>query len=172
MAAAAKIVEADGVEALSMRGLARAIGCQPSALYHHVPSRHDVLADVATRLGDALTADALYASEKAENSVLALAAVLDRLLRLADQAPNVWELLFLVNLSEGVPEWWRRLRGLAESLCAASSRTSAVSPDDFQWAALVSLAIAVGEGSRRVCRPTPWSALSGAEIVEMTLSAK
>lgn len=106
MAAAAKIVEADGVEALSMRGLARAIGCQPSALYHHVPSRHDVLADVATRLGDALTADALYASEKAENSVLALAAVLDRLLRLADQAPNVWELLFLVNLSEGVPEWW------------------------------------------------------------------
>lgn len=47
--AALRIVDADGVEALSMRRLAADLGVNPMSLYHHVPGKAAVL-DGITRL--------------------------------------------------------------------------------------------------------------------------
>lgn len=170
VATAAEIIGTMGVHSLSMRGLARALGCHPGALYHHVRSRREIVDSVAVCWGDALVADLAAASAEVGSPALALAGVLDGLLRVADETPNVWELLFLIDASDGVSEWWRRLAKLVESLCAASRHTHAGRAVGLDRAALVSLAIAVGQGCRCACRPqSPRPALRGKEIVEMTL---
>lgn len=48
--AAFDIADAEGVEALSMRRLARALGIEASSLYHYVSSRDEVLDGIVTRL--------------------------------------------------------------------------------------------------------------------------
>ena len=46
LTAALKIIDAEGVEALSMRRLGRACGVQAMSLYHHVPDKAAVIQDV------------------------------------------------------------------------------------------------------------------------------
>jgi AcrR family transcriptional regulator len=41
--AAVAIADADGLEAMTMRSLARSVGVQPMSLYHHVANKDDVL---------------------------------------------------------------------------------------------------------------------------------
>jgi AcrR family transcriptional regulator len=48
-AAALRIIDAEGVEALSMRKLAAALGVNPMSLYHHVPNKAALLAGVTRR---------------------------------------------------------------------------------------------------------------------------
>lgn len=43
MAAALRIVDRDGADALTMRGLGRELGADPMAAYHHVPNKDAVL---------------------------------------------------------------------------------------------------------------------------------
>ncbi|MGX6449275.1 TetR/AcrR family transcriptional regulator, partial [Patulibacter sp. S7RM1-6] len=43
VAAASEVVERDGPDALTMRGLARTLGVSPMALYHHVSDRDELL---------------------------------------------------------------------------------------------------------------------------------
>jgi TetR/AcrR family transcriptional regulator, tetracycline repressor protein len=46
VAAALAIIDAEGVEGFSMRGLAQALGVYPTAIYWHVPNRNALLAEV------------------------------------------------------------------------------------------------------------------------------
>lgn len=50
-AAALRLIDADGVEALTMRKLATALNANPMSLYHHVPNKEAVLAGVARTIG-------------------------------------------------------------------------------------------------------------------------
>ncbi len=49
-AAALELVDADGVEALSMRRLAAALGVDPMSIYHHVPNKQALLQAVYERV--------------------------------------------------------------------------------------------------------------------------
>jgi TetR/AcrR family transcriptional regulator, tetracycline repressor protein len=55
LAAARALVEADGIEALSMRKLAAELGVAPTAIYWHVGGRDDLLAELAEHLLGELT---------------------------------------------------------------------------------------------------------------------
>lgn len=48
--AARTILDADGLEGLSMRRVASALDVQPGALYHHVPDKQTLLAGVADQI--------------------------------------------------------------------------------------------------------------------------
>ncbi len=48
--AARSILDADGLEGLSMRRVAAALEVQPGALYHHVPDKQTLLAGVADQI--------------------------------------------------------------------------------------------------------------------------
>ncbi|MGW6755003.1 TetR/AcrR family transcriptional regulator [Streptomyces sp. NPDC055817] len=50
-AAALRLIDADGVEALTMRKLATSLDANPMSLYHHVPNKDAVLRGVAERVG-------------------------------------------------------------------------------------------------------------------------
>jgi AcrR family transcriptional regulator len=50
-AAALRLIDADGVEALTMRKLATALDANPMSLYHHVPNKDAVLRGVARTVG-------------------------------------------------------------------------------------------------------------------------
>ncbi|HHU38609.1 MAG TPA: TetR family transcriptional regulator, partial [Propionibacterium sp.] len=50
--AARTILDADGLEGLSMRRVAAALDVQPGALYHHVPDKQTLLAGVADGILD------------------------------------------------------------------------------------------------------------------------
>jgi AcrR family transcriptional regulator len=57
-AMALQLIEADGVEALSMRKLATALDANPMSLYHHVPNKDAVLRGLAERVGSQFRAGA------------------------------------------------------------------------------------------------------------------
>ncbi|MFF7755900.1 TetR/AcrR family transcriptional regulator [Streptomyces sp. NPDC007971] len=50
-AAALRLIDADGVEALTMRKLATELDANPMSLYHHVPNKEAVLRGVARMVG-------------------------------------------------------------------------------------------------------------------------
>lgn len=50
-AAALQLIDADGVEALTMRKLATALDANPMSLYHHVPNKDALLHGVARMVG-------------------------------------------------------------------------------------------------------------------------
>jgi AcrR family transcriptional regulator len=50
-AVALELIDADGVEALTMRKLATALDANPMSLYHHVPNKDAVLRGVARMVG-------------------------------------------------------------------------------------------------------------------------
>ena len=50
-AAALRLIDADGVEAFTMRKLAAALDANPMSLYHHVPNKDAVLRGVAGTVG-------------------------------------------------------------------------------------------------------------------------
>jgi len=50
-AAALRLIDVDGVEALTMRKLATALDANPMSLYHHVANKHAVLRGVARMVG-------------------------------------------------------------------------------------------------------------------------
>ncbi len=55
-AMALQLIDADGVEALTMRKLAAALDANPMSLYHHVPNKDAVLRGVAHRVGSQFSA--------------------------------------------------------------------------------------------------------------------
>lgn len=54
VAAAEAVVDADGIDGLSMRRVARALGCSPMALYRHVDGRADLLRMLLDHITDTL----------------------------------------------------------------------------------------------------------------------
>jgi AcrR family transcriptional regulator len=58
VAAAIEVADAQGLDALSMRRLAAALGYEPMSLYNHVESKDDLLAGMVDRVAGAMVAPA------------------------------------------------------------------------------------------------------------------
>ncbi len=94
MAAARRLLDREGPDAVTMRRVAKAVGITPMALYRHVADRDDLL----NRLADAgfqdLAARAVNAPLPA-NPVKQLMNILDAFLDFALENPRMFELMFL-----------------------------------------------------------------------------
>lgn len=67
LAAAARILKDESVEALSVRRLAREVGVTPANFYNHFPSLEDVLLTLAAEGFDTITADTRRCMDKAKS---------------------------------------------------------------------------------------------------------
>lgn len=91
--AGARILEADGLEALTMQAVAREVGVRAPSLYKHVAGRADLVARIATqaaaRLGEAVEG---AAADRDPGEALAAMAIAHRTFALAH--PRTYGLLF------------------------------------------------------------------------------
>jgi AcrR family transcriptional regulator len=88
LACALEIVDREGIEKLSMRGLARALGHDPMSLYRHAANKADLLDGVAETVLTQLTVDPADPDWSAQ-----LRSVAHRFRRLALDHPHVVPLL-------------------------------------------------------------------------------
>jgi AcrR family transcriptional regulator len=94
MAAARKLLDREGSDAVTMRRVAKMVGITPMAVYRHVVNRDDLLnvladagfADLATRLADA---------SRSLNPEKRVMEILDVFLDFAFERPRMFELMFL-----------------------------------------------------------------------------
>jgi AcrR family transcriptional regulator len=87
-------VEADGVEALSFRELARIAKVSPGAPYHHFRDKGELLALLAKRGFEALHTELQKASSAAADPADALHRVIHAYLKFARTSPKLYALLF------------------------------------------------------------------------------
>ncbi|HEY9024394.1 MAG TPA: TetR/AcrR family transcriptional regulator [Burkholderiaceae bacterium] len=93
LAAAARWLDAQGAETLTLRELARAAGVSHAAPYHHFASREELLAGVAELAFDRL-ADALAAAARAPAAAHALLDIGEAYVREALAHPAQFRLMF------------------------------------------------------------------------------
>ena len=110
---AAKELETEGYENLSLRGLAQHAGVTTRAPYRHFASREALLLALAIEgaeiLGDAYQA----ARTKSGDAIARLRAVCEAYLELAERRPQLFRLMFVsdVIMSEAIhPDWSRAVQ--------------------------------------------------------------
>jgi AcrR family transcriptional regulator len=94
MAAARKLLDREGFDALSMRRLAKAVGITPMALYRHVADHDDLLNNLADAGFQDLSLRIANVSLPA-NPEQQLMKILDVFLDFALENPRMFELMFL-----------------------------------------------------------------------------
>lgn len=92
--AAAAVLESDGLEALSLREVARRAGVSTAAPYHHFADKQALLVALAIDGFDELEAALTRATAKAKTPRARLQAVADGYLRFAKQRPALYQLMF------------------------------------------------------------------------------
>ncbi|MBM4778161.1 MAG: TetR/AcrR family transcriptional regulator [Archangiaceae bacterium] len=92
--AAGELLEADGLEALSLREVARRAGVSTAAPYHHFTDKQALLVALATDGFDDLEAALTRATAKVKNPRARLQAMADGYLRFAKQRPALYQLMF------------------------------------------------------------------------------
>ncbi|MFI6498933.1 TetR/AcrR family transcriptional regulator [Nonomuraea typhae] len=151
-AAAWRLIDAGGVEALSMRKLAAELTVNPMSLYHHVENKTALLHELCLRVGEQMAPPPDDGSPWQEQ-LLALGRVYRELAHahpalwryvfnhpevMSAQQGGLWEALDRILLLAGVPE--HDLRTIAEILSAfvsgfiVSEATGGVRPDTFDQA--------------------------------------
>ncbi len=97
---ARRILEADGLDAVTMQRVASAVGVRPPSLYKHVRSRNDlvrlVTEDVARQLAEAIT------GASSENPAADLPALASAFRSFAHANPRAYSLMF-----GPLPDVWR-----------------------------------------------------------------
>ncbi len=93
-AAARRLLDREGPDAVTMRRVAKAVGITPMALYRHVADRDDLLNSLADAGFQDLAARAVNASLPA-HPVKQLMNILDVFLDFALENPRMFELMFL-----------------------------------------------------------------------------
>lgn len=95
-----RMIEQDGIAAVSLRRVARAAGVSPGAPYHHFADRSALLAALAAR-GFRLLADALAAAKAAATTPAeALGALIRAYVDFAQREPAYFQLMFRPELSQ------------------------------------------------------------------------
>ncbi len=95
-----RLIEAEGIGAVSLRRVAREAGVSPAAPYHHFPDRAALLAALSAQ-GFQLLAGGLAAARAAADSpVRALTAMIRAYVAFAQQNPAYFRLMFRPELSE------------------------------------------------------------------------
>ncbi|HET7016880.1 MAG TPA: TetR/AcrR family transcriptional regulator [Streptosporangiaceae bacterium] len=100
LTASLKLIEADGLAALSLRRVAREAGVSPGAPYHHYKDRAAVLAALAAQGFRMLADDLIAATSAAANPVEALSALIRAYVAFAQRQPAYFRLMFRPELSE------------------------------------------------------------------------
>jgi len=67
------IVDADGLDGLSMRGLARRMGVEAGSLYHHIASREELLDEVIALINEDVDLEPLGAHDRWQDGLAAFA---------------------------------------------------------------------------------------------------
>lgn len=96
LAAARRVLEHDGVEALSMRPVAKAVGITVMAIYRHYPNRQALLDAVATEGFNDLV-EWLGKRRFTGDAETRLMKVLDVFVQFALEYPKLFELMFLAK---------------------------------------------------------------------------
>ncbi|OQW43434.1 MAG: hypothetical protein A4S12_04950 [Proteobacteria bacterium SG_bin5] len=114
--AALALLERDGLERLSLRGVARAAGVSAMAPYHHFADRRAMLAAVAARGLERLYAAQMIAVRQTPDPRARAAAAAEALVRYAALFPELFRLIGSAELARP---------GVEERLDAAHARIAA-----------------------------------------------
>lgn len=130
---AAKVLERDGVDAITFRGLARALGVSHAAPGHHFADRHELLAELAAD-GYAGLSDAMAAGIEGTDSKGWLRATGQAYIRFGVANPERYRMMFASRLmNEDCPERLRieSSRAYLLLLTAAHGRELDVDPTEY-----------------------------------------
>ncbi|WP_280386061.1 TetR/AcrR family transcriptional regulator [Nocardia wallacei] len=94
-----RLIEAEGLPAVSLRRVAREAGVSPGAPYHHFADRTALLAALSTRGFELLRAELISAVGAAANPSDRLTAIADTYIRFAREQPAYFRLMFRPELS-------------------------------------------------------------------------
>ena len=154
--AAQKILETNGLAALSLRGVARCAGVSPAAPYHHFPDKQALLDAVAERGFDALTAAMTTRMDKVSGGAARLDASGIGYVAFAVANPALFRLMFSTvgqNPAAGGPLDSARQRAYAvlqEAVAACSPHGKADAAECLRlWALVHGIAKLVLEGCVR-----------------------
>ncbi|HEV7455889.1 MAG TPA: TetR/AcrR family transcriptional regulator [Roseococcus sp.] len=157
IAEALAVIERDGIEALSLREVARRLGVSHQAPYKHYPSRDHLLAEVVRRAFAAFAAH-LDARPRAEDPFDDLHAMGRAYLDYALRHPLQYRLMFGTPLPDdeahpGMMEHGRHAFGLLKSAIAAldGARPEAARPRDPRQDALLVWSLLHGLASIGQC---------------------
>jgi AcrR family transcriptional regulator len=94
-----RLIETDGIGAVSLRRVAREAGVSPGAPYHHFADRADLLAALSARGYELLAAQLAAARTGTGSPVLALAGLMRAYVAFARRQPGYFRLMFRPELS-------------------------------------------------------------------------
>jgi AcrR family transcriptional regulator len=94
-----RLIEAEGIGAVSLRRVAREAGVSPAAPYHHFADRADLLSALSARGYELLAADLAAARSRTGSPVAALTGLMRRYVAFARREPGYFRLMFRPELS-------------------------------------------------------------------------
>jgi AcrR family transcriptional regulator len=100
LSASLRLIEAEGIGAVSLRRVAREAGVSPGAPYHHFPDRAALLAALSAQGFQVLAGDLAAARAAAGNPIRALTALISAYVTFAQRHPAYFRLMFRPELSE------------------------------------------------------------------------
>ncbi|MBF6435509.1 TetR/AcrR family transcriptional regulator [Nocardia cyriacigeorgica] len=100
LAACLRLIETEGIAAVSLRRVAREAGVSSGAPYHHFADRAALLADLATEGFRKLGSDVAAARDAAPTPLAGLTAIADAYVRFARDNPGYFRLMFRPELSQ------------------------------------------------------------------------
>lgn len=100
LTACLRLIETEGIGAVSLRRVAREAGVSPGAPYHHFADRAALLGALAGRGFALLAADLTAVREKTEDPVTALTEITDAYVAFAIDHPAYFRLMFRPELSQ------------------------------------------------------------------------
>jgi AcrR family transcriptional regulator len=100
LSASLKLIETEGLSAVSLRRVAREAGVSPGAPYHHFKDRAAVLAALAAQGFRMLADDLTTATSAATNPIEGLSALIHAYVAFALRQPAYFRLMFRPELSE------------------------------------------------------------------------
>ncbi|WP_328396525.1 TetR/AcrR family transcriptional regulator [Nocardia sp. NBC_00416] len=100
LAACLRLIETEGIGAVSLRRVAREAGVSSGAPYHHFADRAALLADLATQGFRLLTDQLTTARAAASSPTAALVALEQSYVRFAREQPGYFRLMFRPELSQ------------------------------------------------------------------------
>jgi AcrR family transcriptional regulator len=100
LAASLRLIETEGIGAVSLRRVAREAGVSTGAPYHHFADRSALLAALSTQGFELLGSEVAAARDAAETPLQALTALAEAYVRFSREHPGHFRLMFRPELSQ------------------------------------------------------------------------
>ena len=115
---ARKIVASSGMEGLTTKNLARAVGISEGNIYRHFSSKNEILVGLVDEVGEVIEELVRAAEEDATSPLEKLEALLKGHLSSAEQRQRVSFLVIAEVLGNGHPDLRQRMQGVINSYLA------------------------------------------------------